>query len=214
MSNIHSPFHVIQNFISPLQCEEIIDALDCVEPDTDSEDYAVLNTRRNDDAEELIFDTLQDYSDDVIKRYDIKDIRGVEQVTFEWYPHGCAATSPHCESSTYVKSQSGGGKWVKNRDRDLTGILFLSEYNDKVPFDSDYEVYGGKLEFPQHAFGFNPQRGTLILFPSGPHFINLVSDIHYGDMFAARFHIAGAEPLMYDAKNFPGTFETWLQEFA
>jgi hypothetical protein len=91
--------------------------------------------------------------------------------------------------------------------------LFLTDYNDKPPFDEDYEVFGGKLEFPQHQFGFNPQRGTLIAFPSEPHFINMVSSILVGSLYLTKFHIATKSPLLYDPNKFPGNYNTWLREF-
>ena len=104
-------------------------------------------------------------------------------------------------------------KWVRVKDRDITCVLFLSDYQSTPPIDEDYEVYGGKLEFPQHGFGFNAQRGTLIAFPSVPHFINGVASIMAGNLYLARFHIATDSPLLYDHTKFPGTYKDWLREF-
>lgn len=214
----HSPFYVIQDFISPLKTEEIIDSLNCLEPDTDTEGFALMNQRRNEQAEEEIFHITQDHIEGIEKHYGV-GYRAMEKVVFEWYPHGYVpnATDPknaRCENSTYVKKEGKKGGWVRNRDRDLSCILFLSDYNDDVPFDSEYEVYGGKLEYPQHQFGFNPQRGTLIVYPSGPHFLNIVADVGFGDSFLARFHLATQEPFMYNPKEFPGDYTSWLEQFA
>lgn len=213
MSNkSNSPFYIIQDFISPIKTEQVIDSLMCYEPDTDNEGFATKNTRTNDASEELIYMALQPYVPTLEQHYGIT-YKGTERVMFEWYPHGCAAQAPRCENASYVK-RSDGSAWVRDRERDLTCVLFLSDYQDDAPFDSDYEVYGGKLEFPQHQFGFNPQRGTLIVFPSDPHFINVTADIAFGDMFLARFHIAATQPFVYDPKKFPGDYNTWLEQFA
>ncbi len=208
----HSPFYIIQDFLSPLRTEEVVDSLACIEPDTDVNGFAMRNTRTNDASEDLIYDTLQEHISDIESHYSIQ-YRGTERVIFEWYPHGCASQEPRCENSSYVKKQDGAS-WVRDRDRDLTCILFLCDYQDDVPFDSEYEVYGGKIEFPQHHFGFNPQRGTLVVFPSDPHFINVVTDVAFGDLFVARFHIAAKEPFLYDPRNFPGDYRSWLEQFA
>jgi hypothetical protein len=97
-------------------------------------------------------------------------------------------------------------------NRDFTGVIFLSDYQEQVPFDDEYEVFGGKLEFYSHKFGFNPQRGTLIIFPSDPHFINATSPIQAGDLFQIRFHITCTQPYLYNPKNFPGNYTTWFNE--
>ena len=90
--------------------------------------------------------------------------------------------------------------------------MFLSDYSENYPFDSDYEVYGGKLEFPQHDFGFNPERGTLIMYPSGPHFINAFSEVLAGDLFAARFHFGTHMPFLYNPEEFPGDYTNWFSD--
>jgi hypothetical protein len=203
-----SPFLVYQDFLSPLKCEEIVDALNCIEPDTDTDSNPIQTYRTNNYAEQLIVNNLQPLSEEIRHYYSV-EYRGLEPVTFEWYPHSCAASPVRCENAVHVKN-----KWVKNRDRDLTGVVFLSDYQDNIPFDSEYEVYGGKLEFPQHRFGFNPQRGTLILYPSGPHFLNLTQPILIGDLFMAKFHIATASPLIYQPKNFPGDYRSWFQHLS
>jgi hypothetical protein len=89
-------------------------------------------------------------------------------------------------------------------------VLFLSDYQESPSFDSEYEVYGGKLEFPQHAFGFNPRRGTLVLFPSDPHFINVTSDVFVGELFQSRLQLAASTPYFYDSEMFPGNYTQWF----
>jgi hypothetical protein len=203
-----SPFLIKQEFVSPLSCEDLVDNLDLTIPDQDIEGYPVRTIRMHDRNEEMIFNRIEQIIPEIEEYYNIQ-YSGTEQMVFEWYSQQCKGYKPHCESSAYMKQ-----KWVRTKNRDLTGVMFLSDYQERVPFDSDFECYGGKLEFPQHHFGFNPQRGTLIIFPSDPHFINNTTEIYAGDLYQVRFHIASVEPLLYDPALFVGNYTVWLSEFA
>jgi hypothetical protein len=202
-----SPFYVIPNFISPLMCEEIVDQLDFIVPDVDTSGKFVPSTKTNDDYEAYLFERFEKYKDSIAAYYD-SNHRATSQFTFTWYPVG-SKEAMHSENSMYHE-----GKWMRIKDRDITCVLFLSDYQDKPPFDDEYEVYGGKLEFPQHGFGFNPQRGTLIAFPSVPSFINGIAPILAGSLYIVKFHFAAQVPLMYNPSKFPGNYVTWLREFA
>lgn len=199
-----SPFYIVEEFVSPLKCEDMIDLCDFNVPDTDIEGHPIKTRKTCEQAEMLIYERLQVILDDVQSHYGIK-YRGTERMNFEWYPTG-AHEPAHAENSEFVR-----GKWLRTRGADLTGILFLSDYQDDVPFESDYEVYGGKLEFPQHLFGFNPTRGTLVIFPSAPHFINATAPIHYGDLYQVRFNIVAQTPFWYNPSDFPGNYTTWFK---
>lgn len=198
-----SPFFVIEDFLTPKQCEAVINRLDFFDPDEDNEGNPIKMIRYNEWSENLIYDKFVNNVPTIEQYYSFKH-RATEQVTFEYYAEGTQST-PSCENSSWLRKN-----WVRTRDRDLTAVVFLSEYQDQIPFDDDFEVYGGKLEFIQHNFGFNPQRGTMILFPSGPHFINAISEVEAGELLLAKFHIAAAEPYLYDPSNFPGDFSSWF----
>jgi hypothetical protein len=203
MATPKSPFFVVQDFLSPKQCEKIVDDLDFYTPDYDAEGNPIKMYRYREESEAVIFDRLQLLIPDIMKYYDT-EYRGTETIQFEYFAEGVEAT-PICENSNYLRK-----KWTRTKDRDLTAVLFFSDYNDNPPFDSDYECYGGKLEFPQHGFGFNPQRGTLVVYPSGPHFINATTPIQNGDLVQARIHIASKLPYLYDPTQFPGDYRTWF----
>ena len=205
---IKSPFLVVQDFLSPLLCEEIVDNLNFMYPDTDVDGHPIKTSKGHELSEEMIFPKFKVILPSIQKHFGV-DYRGTEPMLFEWYPHGCDGETPHCENSNYVNR-----KWTKMRDRDLTCILFMCDYQETTPFDSEFEVYGGKIEFVQHQFGFNPQRGTLIVFPSGPNFINNTSPILAGDLFLARFHIATIGQYTYNPQVFPGDFTSWFEEIA
>lgn len=205
---VKSPFYVEQDFLSPLMCEEIIDDLHFLYPDTDIEGIPIKTAKGHERSEEIIFSKFSAVVPKLEKHYNV-ECRGTEPMMFEWYAQACQGAKPHCENSNYVNK-----KWVKLRDRDLTCVLFFCDYQEKTPFDSDFEVYGGKLEFPQHRFGFNPQRGTLIVFPSGPHFINNTTPILAGDLYQVRFHVATVKQYKHDPKMFPGDYESWFETIA
>ena len=203
--NYKSPFLVFQDFISPLMCEQIVDVMEFYEPNVNKEDQPLKTIKRDKQIEELLFERIQKLIPQFEQHFGIQ-YRGTEPIFVEWFPE-TSEGEPMCENSNYLRS-----KWVRTKDNELTGVLFLSDYQDKVPFDSEFEVFGGKLEFPQWGFGFNPQRGTLIIYPSGPHFINATTKINVGDLYQVRFHISAALPLLFDAKDYPGDFRVWFKE--
>lgn len=208
---IKSPFYIVQEFISPLLCEQLVDGLNFIQPDVDNDDNPILTVKKNERFETVLFQCLQKQMPDIEQYYDVQ-YRGTKQFEFRWYPQDYKGdTSVTCENAVFSESKK---VWIKNRDRDLTGILFMSDYNSKVPFESVYEVYGGKYEFPQHNFGFNAQRGTLIVYPSGPHFLNNVASVVAGDLFLAKFHIATNLPFIYQPTQFPGDMVTWFETIA
>jgi hypothetical protein len=199
-----SPFYVVEEFISPLMCEDIVDRINFTVPDTDREGHDVKTTKTSDSAEEILFERLQLLMTELTGHYQMA-YKGTERMQFEWFPEGSKGDFV-CENSEFLRR-----KWLRTKSRDLTGILFLSDYSSKIPFEQEYDVYGGKLEFVQHKFGFNPQRGTLIVFPSDPHFINITTPILVGDLYQVRMQIAAKVPYLYNPQDFPGNYTTWFK---
>lgn len=198
-----SPFYIIEDFISPLMCEELLDVCDFNVPDQDKEGHEVRTEKTCERAEAMLYERLLLALPEIQAHYSFL-YKGTERIKFEWFPDGSEGT-PHAENSEFLR-----GKWLRCRQRDITAVLFLSDYQDKTPFEDEFEVLGGKLEFPQHQFGFNPQRGTLVFFPSDPHFINVTSRILVGDLFQARIQIAAQTPYIYNPADFPGNYTTWF----
>jgi hypothetical protein len=200
-----SPFYVVQDFLTPKQCEMIVDNLGYYEPDVDKEGNPIKMMRNHEESEKIVYGKFQPLIADLEKYYDFEH-RGTELVTFEFLAEGVKPEAIS-DNSKWVNK-----KWVRTKDRDFSAVLFLSDYQDDLPFDSDYEVYGGKLEFLQHKFGFNPERGTLIVYPSSPHFINAISEIVAGDLFLARFYVAATIPYLYQPADFPGNYLSWFSD--
>lgn len=202
-----SPFYIVQNFLSPKLCESIVDNLGYYDPDVDTEGTPIKMMRHHEESEDLVYNKFKQYIPLLEIHYGFEN-RGTEPITFEFLAQG-VKPEPACDNSKWISK-----KWVKTKDKDFSVLLFLSDYQDDVPFDSEYEVYGGKLEFLQHKFGFSPERGTLIVYPSGPHFINAISDIYAGDLYLAKFSLAATTPFLYQPDRFPGNFSNWFNHLA
>ena len=199
-----SPFYVIEEFVSPLACEEIIDILNYTTPDVDKDGNSIVSLRTNERASAILYERLVFALPEIQAYYEFI-YKGTHPIEFEWFPEG-SMNVPHAENSRFLK-----GKWLRTQVKDFTGVLFMCDYQEKVPFEKDYEVLGGKLEFPQHAFGFNPVRGTMVIFPSDPHFINLTTRTMIGDLYQARIHVAAQTPYLYRPEKFPGNYLSWFQ---
>lgn len=198
-----SPFMVVEDFISPLLCEQIIDNLDLLFPDVNEDGNPIRKYVHNEASEIIVYDKLRTLVPQIEQYYGIK-YKGTEAMSFEWFPELSQGDS-HCENSRYLRK-----KWLRTENRDISGVLFLCDFQPTTPFDRDFEVYGGVLEFPQWGFGFNPRRGTLILYPSDPHFINATTPIRAGELYQVRLHIAADKPFLFDPKLFPGDYRTWF----
>ena len=214
---IHSPFAIYENFISPKQCEDIIEKIRVVEPDRNKAGDPVPMSRFHDESEAMIYGKLRDKFKEFEDRYDAK-YRGTDKMSFQYFPENAKvpAKEPGCESAKLLRK-----KWVKTKDVDLTAILWLKDFNDAVPLDPRYEVYGGKLEFPAFNFSLVPQRGTLIVYPAGPHFITAISPILVGDLYQVKIDIALNSKddsfWFYNPAKFPcgkeGFINGWFKEF-
>jgi len=208
MNKINSPFLIKQDFISPLLCEEIIELIDFNIPDTDIDGKPIKTVKHCDLAEEVLFEKIiETVPDEIHSRYN-SEYTGTEKLLFEWFSAGCDGEKPHSENSEYLRD-----KWVRVRPRDFTGILFLSSYVDTGSLDPYCEVYGGNLEFPQHGFNMQPEMGTLVVFPSVPHFINATRSVSMGSLYQVRMHFGCKTPFLYNPEEFPGDYKTWLLEY-
>lgn len=202
-----NPFLVFEEFISPLQCEDIIIGNNNTFPNIDKYNKVQPLFSGNALAENRILPQVTEIVVPAIEEHYNVDVRGVTPFTMEWYASGYEGLNhPRCENSIW-----NNGKWNRSNDNDFTGVIFLNDFNDEPPFDDEYEVFGGQLEFITHQFGFNPQRGTLIIFPGCPNFINNTAKIQAGELTQIRFHIATHDLFVYDMNKFKGSFETWFK---
>lgn len=201
-----SPFYVVKNFISPLMCEDIISRLNHTFPEADVDDNYLKTITYNKLSEIRVLPYLEDVLPSVEQYYGFES-EGILPFKFEWYVEGFTPSAPSCESYSYSKTG-----WVRTSDVGFSGVIFLNDYNATSPFDAEFEVYGGKLEFTTHQFGITPQRGLLVIYPEAPNFINTTGPIQAGELTQIRFHIVPIVPYKYNISNFPGNYKTWFKD--
>lgn len=211
---IRSPFFVVENFISPATCEKLIDELSLSVPSVDEDGKPLKYERTLIDADHIamIRPNLEEQVSAIEQRYHC-EIKGMEAPILQQYFEDpkSPAEQHGCENSKFLRK-----KWVKVKDVDLVGFIWLKDFNTGVPLDPRMEVYGGKLEFPAYNFSLCPQRGTLILYPAGPHFITAVSPILVGSLeqikITMKLRQPGGEQWLYQPHNFPGTYQEWFSQ--
>jgi hypothetical protein len=210
---MNSPFIIVQDFLSPQTCEQIINDNRVEAPDTDLDGNPKKLERHNLFWDQDLAERFRPLIPDIEERYDCA-YRGLEKPLFQYYPENAKvpAEQPGCENSKYIRK-----KWVMHKDVDLVGFVWLKDYQQNVPLDPRYEVFGGKLEFPAYNFSLMPQRGTLVLFPAGPHFITVISPILLGELYQVKLNVcltnkAGGR-WFYQPANHPGKWEQWLAEY-
>ena len=217
---IKSPFFIVQDFLSAKACETLISQYEVTTPVVDINGNPTKLERflTPDKGRHFVLSRLKEYMTDIEQHYGAEYF-GVESLTMIHFPEderSQVAQKPGCENSQFVRK-----KWIKNKDVDLTGYIWLKDFNDNVPLDPRYEVYGGKLEFPAYDFSLVPERGTLVLFPAYPHFITAISPVLVSDLYQIKVNITLRQDglmWLYDPKNFPcgkegfikGWFSTYL----
>lgn len=208
-----SPFIVVQDFISPLTCEKIIEDTKVLEPDRDADGNPKKLERHHLFWEQSLIENFRPLIPNIESTYSCA-YKGLHKPMFQYYPENAKepAEAPGCENSKYVRK-----KWVMHKDVDLVGFVWLKDFNQQVPIDPRFEVFGGKLEFPAYNFSLMPQRGTLVLFPAGPHFITVISPLLVGDLYQIKLNVSISETngsrWFYQPSKFPGTWQQWFSDY-
>lgn len=187
----------------------MVSALQHTLPNTDQQGNPTVTMKGNRLWEMRTLPQFQEFLPEVEDYYGFAT-KTTTPFVFEWYPTGYPGQKASSEGFKYMKKRGQGAKWTKVKDYDFTVAIFLSEFNDDSNFDDMYECRGGKLEFPTHDFGFNPTRGTMVIYPCRPNFVNAVSPVELGDMNMIRFHIIATEEYEYNMDDFPGGYKEWF----
>jgi len=203
---IKSPFLIIKDFLSPLECEEILQIYDWNFNNVNENGKPIKSIVPSPLYSRRIWNHLEDCFDDIQEYYDI-DIKHVDEVYFEWYPENCVDEGLRCENSIY-----NNGKWSIVNRNDFSVIIFLKDYCISKDIDPDYECYGGQLEMINHKFKFSPERGTAIIFPSNQYFVNRTIPSKVGDVCQIRTHITCEQLFNYNPSDFQGDYTLWFRE--
>lgn len=198
-----SPFFIIDDFLSPLECEDIINRSHFEFPNKEN-GTPIKSSTQNVLTQNRILPYLEDMIPAFEEYYSVEH-GGILPFAIECYPEGCKPEGIRAENSV-----RRDGKWARINEHDFTGIIFLKDSSTDVNFDDYFEVYGTKLEFPTHQFGFMASRGQLIIFPSAPNFINYTVSPKLGDMYQIRFQMIMMTPYKYDMNTFSGTYKDWF----
>lgn len=203
----HSPFHVVEDFLSPLQCEEIVRKLALRQPDI-AENGQPLKYERLVPVE-VAGSVLSEASvlEPLLAQRYFSEVQGDPHLLFQqyWENQKAPAELHGAEGWKFIRK-----KWSKVKDCDLVGILWLKDYHDSVPLDPRHEVYGGKLEFPAYNFSLTPVRGTLVVFPATPHFVTAMSHVLLGSLEQLKLTWKLEKDWTYEAAKYPGSYVDWF----
>lgn len=101
-----------------------------------------------------------------------------------------------CDNSFYKH-----GKWILKNHYDFTCYIPLMNHNNHVPFDDEYDVYGGELIFPNFKKQLSLNIGDLLIFPSCPNFIHHHNKPMIGYFKYINFFITAEKRFEYDYKQ-------------
>lgn len=196
------PFFIVDEFLTEEECLTVLDRLNFTFPSEENGQF-IKTLIGNKVISDSIVHMFSYYEEDVEHYYDV-ELRSFTNVSVEWFPQGCRQDGVVCENS-FLRN----GEWKRRNSNDFTAVVFLKNKNTSSDFDEYTDVYGGTLQFPVQNVSIHPKMGTLVLFPSGPHFRNNTTSPQLGDMVQLRFHIVCEKPYAYSIKNFPGDYRTW-----
>jgi hypothetical protein len=206
---IHSPFHVVDNFISALQCETLVKNLGLTCPDVDLNGQPLKYERHiPSELSGNILNGIEEIFPLLERRYsaEISEVNLMFQQY--WENPKAPAEQLGCESSKFLRK-----KWCKVKDIDLVGFIWLKDFHDDVPLDPRIEVYGGKIEFPTYNFSLTPTRGTLVMYPGTPHFITAISHVLLGSLEQIKVTMKlkkDGAAWAYSGADYPGSYQEWF----
>lgn len=104
MQSYKSPFVVIDEFISPLHCEDIINRLNHGVPELDDAGQPLLTINLNRLSDIRILPLLEDEGGliDHLEQYYGYTHKGILPFNYEWYVAGHKNVAPRCENSNYT----------------------------------------------------------------------------------------------------------------
>lgn len=199
-SKIKSPFLIKEQAISNKICDQILFDLQNFEDMTPlSEPHQISD----DVVQDIILDYVPQWKEEIASYYGVI-VSKVENIEFWNIPEGVEYKA-NCDNSKFYNNV-----WIRTSAVDFTSLIFLQNTADHTPLDPRYEIFGGRYEFPQYNFGFNPTTGVMITHPSDPHFINGFSTPIGTDLFVIKIKYSCNDLYLHDPKKFPGDITCWF----
>lgn len=177
-----SPFLIIQEFLSPLKCEKIINELDFSYPDVDINNKQLITVIKHNRLQKPIKENFKQLIPNIENHFNVK-VNNLTEMEFTLIPNNTEIL-------------------IKKNDEDFTCLIFLKDYCVSNNFDISYEVYGGKINFLSWGFGINPERGTIIIFPSTSNFMYKISEVCIGKLIFIKFNIKTNNKFIFNKNYF------------
>lgn len=201
------PIVRIDNFISPLFCEDIIDRSNNNIFNTDKENCPLKTNIFNELTEIRYRPYLDDLIENLIDNYYSTEISYISKTVLEWFPENYKNRGYILDGYNYLNQ-----KWINTSDTDFITICFLNDYNNKPKFDNSYEVYGGEISFNNFNVTIKPARGTLFIFPAHPAFAYKINNVDMGNLFIVKNTLTSALKYTYNGSSFSGSPEKWVEQ--
>ena len=190
--NRQSPFFVVEEFISPLQCDRILAA--CKTDKLSESTTQILDLGKH----RILVNSLTDYTDEISQRYASQVNEDFRAVIIQCPELPNKPAIPPTIEAWEISRR----KWVKTKNYDLVGFIPLKSYSDDVPIDINFEVYGGKIEMLNYNFSIMPTRGSMIIMPATPNFKYAFSPVDFGTLEFIKIHIRLADGWQYNPAMF------------
>lgn len=194
-----SPFLILEEYLSPLQCENILNDLYCI----DCIDFSDTNKKYcypiSDDA---LFNHLEKIIKSIYPK--INEMYGVncakiEVIEYRLMRENTEATDFQAYNSVYLN-----GQWVRNEFNDFVITIMLTSHVQSTDdgLDAEFEHYGAGIQYPQHNVTFYSDRGGILIHPSDPHFIHNISANHLGTCALINVAVSCDNLYLYDPVSF------------
>jgi hypothetical protein len=204
-----SPFIVVKEVLSPLQCEDMVKRLKHTSPNLNQLGIPTVTYKANNLSEIRISPIVEQLIPVIEQHYDVK-IKSKTTPMFEWYPEGYQNNKATSEGYRRITKRGKKPVWQRVKNYDFTILTFLNDYNNETDFDEQFEFRGGKLEFPTHGFGFNAERGTVLIFPTRPNFAHAITNITAGNLNIIRSHLITDSEFEYNMDDYTGSYKDWF----
>ena len=195
-----SPFYVIEDFISPFQCERFISL--------NASGKSQTIQKLNGGGIPLIENSFADHTESIQNRFNCILSESIDSTFIQLKENSTGGSTPPAIPG-WMNSRK---KWFRTENIDFVGIIPLKTFSSDVPMDTRFEVYGGKIEFQNFNFSILPERGSLILIPSAPNFIHSISPILFGTFEYIQILLSTTEPWVYNSELFSPEISAFLNQ--